>query len=205
MNTKDLGIICTVALGTAALTVATFLGETLEAGGDENQPRPAIAKPELVANGIKLTLGATGGREFKAGDAPSFDLVAVNTLGTLSETQVRLMMTATAPSSPAARMVPMPVMLWQEERALTLGPNETKSYTCVVQTNLPPNSIISVWLMNVKPAPTKSNLPAAASSVVPMIPLHGSFPQGVVALSFSTVPQSTALASAPPLQPVPHR
>ena len=36
MNTKDLASITTVALGTAALTVATFLGNTIEAGNDAN-------------------------------------------------------------------------------------------------------------------------------------------------------------------------
>lgn len=197
MKTKDLLIITTVALSTATLTVAAFLGYSLEAGGDANKPTPTIAKPELVASGIEMTLETSAGREFKAGEAPSFDLRAMNTQDSLSEILVRLTMTATAPVSALSRMIPAPTKLWQEERTLTLGPNETKTFTFIANTNLPANRIISVSLLDVGQAKGVANANVAGAGAGPSTRPPGFLRQGIVALNFFTVPQGVALAASP--------
>ena len=202
MNTKDLLIITTVALGTATLTVATFLGDTLNAANEANSPTPQIAQSELVAHGIKMTLTASGHRQFKSGDVPSFDLLAVNTLGQSSETHVRLAMTATAPSSALSRMVSFPAQIWQADRLLTLAANETKTFTFMANTNLPANSIISVSIEDADFAKT-ANAKVVNAGVGPTLRPPSSLQRGIVALRFSTRSLSATpdVALASPLAP----
>lgn len=198
MNSKDLLTITAVALGTAALTVATFWGNRLEAEGDANAQAPTITKPEMVAGGIKLTLASAADRSYKAGEVPGFTLTAINTRDQADEAKVRLTLTATAPSSPFSRMLPVPAMLWQQECTFTLAPSETKTLTLTANTNLPANSVISVSIQDLaqtQPAPAEG---AATASLMKFSPLA----HGMVLLSFSTEVKDavivTAAAALPP-------
>jgi hypothetical protein len=182
MKMKDLLTIITVALGTATLTVATFLADSLEAGSEANPPAATIAKPRLVAHGMEMTLAPADGRFFKTGDQPGFELRAVNTLNESSDATVHVTMTASAPVSPLSRVVLMPVVLWQEEWSLKLEPNETRVFTFTARTNLPANSVISVSLSE---ANSREQTMATG--------------RGIVALSFSTV---TPKEAANPANPV---
>ena len=142
MNTKDLLTITTVALGTAALTVTAFLGNTLDAEGDSHALTATLAKSELVANDIKLTFTAAEGRTFKAGDEPAFVLTAINTRDVSSTATIDVAMTATAPSSPFSRMIPVPSMLWQNQCTLTLAPHETRPRVHMPQEAMHVNDIV---------------------------------------------------------------
>jgi hypothetical protein len=194
MKEKDLLMITTVALGTAALTVAGFLGSPLEAGSEPTALVDAIATPKLTAAGIEMSLAPAGGREFKAGDQPAFELRAVNTLDRPSSATVRLTMTATAPADRLSRVLLMPAVLWQEQRALTLGPNETKVFTFNARTNLPASSSISVSLSEVDGLPQTAAADHPERSTVSPLPLLSG--PGIVALSFSTVTPAAGPALA---------
>jgi hypothetical protein len=188
MKTKDLLTITTVALGTAAMTVAMFLETPLEAGNPADPPAPTIARPRLVANGIELTLAAAETRDLKVGDQPAFELKAVNTLAEPSDAWICLTLSASGPAGTLSRVPQLPATLWQDPQFLTLEPNESKSITFAVRTNLPPNKMILVSLAQVDPpGPNK-----AAGKPSPARP-------GIVAMMFSTAtPQATpSLASAP--------
>ena len=189
MNTKDLVTITTVALGTATLTVATFLGNTIEAGNDANPLGPTIARPELVVDAVKMTVAASAGCELKAGETPAFDLQAVNTLDKAAEVRVRLTMTAVAPTSPFSRMVTMPMELWHEDRAITLGPNETKMLTFNAATNLPANKVFSVSMLAIDPSATREGTGNLTAGTDPKLRPLSISRLGVVGLSFSTVPK----------------
>jgi hypothetical protein len=192
MNTKDLVTITTVALGTATLTVATFLGNTIEAGNDANPPTPTIARPELVADGVRMTLAASTGCELKAGEAPSFDLQAVNTLDKSAEVRVRLTMTAVAPTSPLSRMIALPMELWHEDRAITLTPNETKTLTFHATTNLPVNKLFSVSMLAIDSTATPEANGNSGAPANPSARLLANTLPGVVGFSFSTVTKAAA-------------
>lgn len=184
MKTKDLLTMTAFAISTATLTVATFLAGPLDAGTETGQLAAPITKPRLVAHGVELTVGLAEGRPFKAGDQPVFDLHAVNTADESADVTVRLTMYASAPVSPLSRAMPVPALLWQEERLLTFEPNENKTVTFPARTNLPVNSMISVALAEVGPSGKRTDTGAAVIASAPRgIPATG---HGIVALRFST-------------------
>jgi hypothetical protein len=198
MKTKDFSTIAVTAFGTATLVVATFLGGTLEAVDDASPPGPALAKPEMIAKGIKMTLTAAEGHELKAGDAPEFDLLAENTLSEPAEAHISLTMTATAPNSAFSRMVVMPSVLWRQEWTLMLEPNETRSVKFNTHTNLPANSLITVSLYPVDQSKSASpgNLTTGSSAGIQPLPVP-IIQQGIAVLNFSTVQNPATLASVP--------
>src|SRR5512136_1541233 len=97
MKAKDILTITTVALGTATLTVAAFWAGSIEAGNDADAPPAKIAKSRLVSHGVELTLAPAGGRVFKAGDQPEFELTALNTTKEAANVSVGVTVKATAP------------------------------------------------------------------------------------------------------------
>lgn len=178
MNTKDILTITTVALGTATLTVAAFWAGPIAAGGDADVPPSKIAKSKFVSHGVELTLAPAGGRIWKAGDRPEFELTALNTTSQLASASVCVTMTASSPMDPLSRVIRLPAVLWQQEQVVTLNPNETKVLALRARTNLPPNSVISVVLGE----PGRKAAP---------------FQPGIVALSFSTaVPKALTTIAA---------
>jgi len=168
MKTKDLLTITTAALGTATLTVTTFWADPMDAGNDADAPPAKITKARFVSQGVEMTLAPGGGRVFKAGDVPEFELTALNTTDQAAGAPVWVTMTAASPADALSRVIRMPMVLWQQEQVVKLEPRETKVFTLCASTNLPANSVISVSLR-------ESEQKAA------------SFVAGVVALSFSTV------------------
>ena len=199
MKTKDLITITTAALGTAALTVAAFLGTQLDAGNEASPPAPTIPRPQLVVNGIKLTVTAAGDRQLQAGDEPAFELEAANTLSKPSTASVCLLMSAAAPSSPLSRVLVIPTRIWCETRSLALGPNETRTFTFTANTNLPANCIITVSMSERDPlntSPLTAGTPAAQTSG-PILE------KSIVGLSISTIPPGVASASVLARLPAP--
>src|SRR6516165_6342304 len=79
MKNKSIVTVTSVALGTAGIVMATFVGTRLEAGGEACARQAKIAKPQLTLGSVELTLGTKGGQRFKAGEKPVFELTAYNT------------------------------------------------------------------------------------------------------------------------------
>ena len=175
MQTKNLVSITTVALATALVTVVMCWSGSMEAGSGTDAAVPTIATPKLVSHGVEMTLAAAEGRIFKTGDAPAFDLKAVNTTDNPVTVQVGVVMTATAPADRMSRVLVMPTNLWQEHRELVLQPHETKQVTVATQTKLPAGKLVSVRL--------QASTVAANQSVAQ---LAKAAPAGIVALNFST-------------------
>jgi hypothetical protein len=168
MKTKDMLTITTVALETATLTVAAFWASPIEAGSDADAPPARIAKSRLASHGVEITLAPAGGRVFKAGDQPAFELTALNTTNKLASVSVCVTMTSAAPADALSRVIRMPTVLWQQEQVVTLQPQEKKVLVLCASTNLPANSMISVLLRE------------QSQKAGPVAP-------GIAALSFSTV------------------
>ncbi len=168
MKTKDLLTIATAALGTATLTVVAFWAGPTDAGNDADAPPPKIPKARLVSNGIELSLAPAGGRSFKAGDQPEFELTALNPTPQAATAAIAVGLSASSPADPLSRTIRLPSVLWRQDQSLTLSPGETKTLTLSAHTNLPPNSVISVSLRDQNPGP-------------------GLVPGGITALTFSTV------------------
>jgi hypothetical protein len=168
MKTKDILTITTGALGTATLTVAAFWAGPIEAGGDADAPPSKIGKSRFVTHGVELTLASAGGRAFRAGDQPEFELTALNTTNQPASVSVCVTMSASSPMDALSRVIRLPAVLWQQQQVVTLNPNETKVLALCASTNLPPNSVIFVALGE----------PGQKGGPVPL---------GIAALSFSTV------------------
>ena len=170
MKTKELVMIATAAFGTATLTVVMFWTSPIDAGNDADTPPPKIAKSLLVSHGIELALAPSGGRAFKAGDQPEFELTAVNTTQQPASASVWVTMTSSSPADMISRVGPRPKVLWQRQQIVTLPPNETKALTLGASTNLPANSVISISLgeQDPKTAPFAPGIEALGfSTVVP--------------------------------------
>jgi len=187
MKMKDLVTITTTAITTAALTVVLFLVHSLEAGSDANPLAPTIAKPKLIANEVEMALTPSEGRSFKAGDQPAFELQAINTSDKPASVSIRLAMAASAPASLMSRVLNVPAVFWQQDRALTLGPKETRIFTFNTLTNLPANKIVSVALSEVDSLKQLT----AGNDLVPGFRAGSFLPnatkQSIVALSISTL------------------
>jgi len=168
MKTKDILTITTVALGTATLTVAAFWAGPIEAGNDADAPPSKIARTRFVSHGVEMTLAAAGGRVFKAGDQPAFELTALNTTSQAASASVCITMNASSPADALSRAIRLPTVLWQQKQVVTLQPKETKVLALCASAKLPPNSVIAVSLGD----PGQKAAP---------------FTPGVLALSFSTV------------------
>ena len=189
MNTKDLLTITAVAVGTATLTVATFLAPPLEAGSDADTLSATIPKPKLLANDIEMTLAPADGQIFKAGDQPAFELHAVNTARQPSHATVCVTMTSSSPNDKFSRLIRMPQVLWREERSLSLDTGESKAFVFSSKTNLPSGSLISVSLSRVDssdkaPSAVSPTTAARINNPLPSFVIAG---RGIVALEFSTV------------------
>jgi hypothetical protein len=168
MKMKDCLAIITVSLGTATLTVATFLANPLEAES-ERESRPIIKNPKLIARGIEMTLSPADGSKLKAGDEPVFELRAINTHDKPSDAHVYVTLRSTTVANPMSRMIPSPKVLWQEKQDLTLGPKETRSFRLTTRISLPADSRISVALSESSPDERRTGIEP-----------------GIVALQFST-------------------
>jgi hypothetical protein len=192
MKTKDILTITTVAVGTAVLTVTTFWTGPMEAGIDAEGPPAKIAQPKLACHGVEMTLAPPGGRTFKAGDQPKFELTAVNKTDQAASAKVCVRLTSSAPASPLSRAMVMPQVLWQQEEIVMLKANETKVIPLTARTNLPANALISVQLRNLDSDPI-----IAVSPLIVAGPNQSQSSQHeIVALSFSTVvPPLPAVAS----------
>jgi hypothetical protein len=152
----------------------------MEAGKEADTPRAEIAKPKLVVRGVEMTLASANGRVFYAGDEPAFELTAINTANQPASVTVGVSVSCSAMQSAFSRMLSAPRILWQQEQFVTLDPKETKVTSLHVQTNLPPDSLVSVSLREVN-APGHGTAPGNPQLVVGQ-------PRGVVAMSFSTAP-----------------
>jgi len=180
MKTKDILTIVTVALGTATLTVAAFWAGPSEAGGDADAPPSKLDQARFLSHGVALTLAPAGGRVFKAGDQPEFELTALNTTPQPASASVCVTLTASSPADRFSRVARVPAALWQQEQVVTLQPKETKVLTLRAGRKLPPNSMISVSLHE----PDQKGAP---------------FTTSIVALSFSTlVPKAPPTVASTP-------
>jgi len=193
MKTKDLLSITTAALGAAVLTVLAFGSRPLEAGPGEIPP-PQIAQPKLQAHGLTLSLAAAKATGLKAGDQPAFDLTVVNTNDADASAVVRVAMSCSAPLSPMARTIPIPALVWQERRALTLKPHETNVFAFPTHTTLPADKVVMIGLEEA----TESSTSAVASKAGPPSAPGLLSPRGIVALTFTTATHTPPVASVMP-------
>ena len=184
MKKKDLMSVAVAAVGTATLTVAGFLANPIEAGGGADGPAAAIATPKLKAGGLELTLTPAQGRVFQTGDQPAFELHAVNTLPQATTVKVCVSMLSSAPASMISRAMPIATEVWREEQSLTFKADETRTILFQARTNLPANRQFFVYI-TVPVAPEQ----AASDKVAPRAPV-----QGIMALTFSTIPTKAAPA-----------
>ncbi len=181
MKRNDLTLIGAAALATAALTVATLLPTSIEAGGEGEGLAPKVAQPKLVTEGVEVTVAAADNQSLKADAEPSFVLKFVNPSDLPADLRVQVAMASTTPGGMMSRMGPMPSQLWEGRYTTTLKPNETKTFTLAPHKKLPANSTISVYL---EPLNSKAPVAAANSNA-------GGIGQQMVARALNSTAQSS--------------
>jgi len=202
MKAKDFMNIASVAAGTAAVTIVTCWPGSTDAGAEQDALAAKIAKPKLVCNGVEMSLAAAGGRVFKAGDLPVFELAAVNTTAEPATVAVGVVMSASSTADALSRVIRLPAILCQEQRLIVLKPHEARTVLLSPKTKLPPNSLISVSLEE-SPGTETGKASVANSTVLPLQQPERGLPSpqhqpSVVALTFSTItgPANATLASS---------
>jgi hypothetical protein len=188
MKSKDLMTIGTVALGTAAVTVAAMLGGSMEAGNGPDGTTAQITHPTFLTHGVRVSVAPAEDRIWKAGDEPVFTLNAVNESQAPTTAVLKVSMTATAPAGYISRMVSMPAVQWQDTLTLSLKPGETRTMKLETHKALAPNKLFGV---NVQDAAPVEKLPGDTASA-PVSKRAGSF-YGMSLMTFST---STAKAAS---------
>ena len=175
MKTNSLLCITTVAIATAALTVATFGGGSMEAGDESAAAGSRISQPKLTICGVEMSLAAADAKVFHAGDQPTFELKAVNTSDQPADVKVAVTLTASSPTSMFSRVMRLPATLWTTTQSLKLNGKEARTVSLGVTTNLPANNLFSVRLADATSEP----------ATVAGRPVY--MERGIVGLSFSTV------------------
>ncbi len=179
MKTRNILTITSVAIGTAALTVATFWSGPIEAGADDDGPHAQIEQPTLTCSGVQLSAKPAGDQAIKAGDQPQFKLTAVNSTSETKTANFQVALTCTAPISPLSRAIPVPETVWHEDETLTLKAGEKRTVLLKPRTSIAANKAFTVYLVKTS---TTSPTPALAS--VPKFFQPGA--QSVAACTFST-------------------
>jgi hypothetical protein len=150
MKTKDLLIITTTAIATAAGTVAFLIPTSLNADGEATLP-PKISPPRFRANGLEFAVTAKDGRLPKAGDPLALELQVRSLTNSPATASIRLVLSASSPADALSRAIRLPTLLWQKQEFMTVAPNETKVLSLSTVTNLPAGKIFSVTLQEVVP------------------------------------------------------
>jgi hypothetical protein len=191
MKTEDLRTITTVALGTAMLTVMTFWSGPLEAGNEGAEPGAQIEKPKLVTHGLELSLAAADGQTLRAGEAPTFQLTAVNLTGEPATAAVCVEINASSPADLLSRVPRRAEALWQQYLTLPLKPHETRVVSVPANKKLPANSMVAVSLRE------SESLQSPAARINPTQVLHPGPVRAasIVALNFSTITATLQTAS----------
>ena len=164
-------------LVSAAMTVAVTLALALPRDNEAQAApavRPVIAKPELKSQGCTFTV-KTDRTEYEAGQAPVIEVAATNPTDQAAKAKVWVAVTATAPTDPRLRMLPIPRTLWSHEFAFGLEPRETKSLTATCDAALPAGQAISITLSDQKTAVTANafGVPAQGNPNVPVPARNG--------------------------------
>jgi hypothetical protein len=189
MKRTDLMTISAVALGTATLTVAAFLASPIEAGDEGDAAK--IVTPKYVSNGVEMTLIPAEHRVFKAGDAPVFELTAINTSDEPASVSASVNMSGTSPRDAMSRVAVMPTPLWTQLVEVQLKAKETKTVTFTADMRLPENNLITVRL-----AEAGQSAPSDAGTEMRQVRRSMSgFVPGVTMLSFSTAVNQATVAA----------
>lgn len=212
MKARDIAAVFSMALGTAALTVLISLGGSLNAD-DREKSADNVIQPKLKSQGVEFSLTAAADQVFKSGIEPALLLKAVNTGDSATNASVEIVMNASAPVSKFSRMISIPKPIWRHRCSVALGPHETKTLQLATATQLPPNQTIEIILTPPNPqqsadivkagpggvryvsAENLGELAAVRARVASSQAQSGfptvndlTFPNAVVALTFSTVP-----------------
>jgi hypothetical protein len=194
MKRNDWLTVTSVAVVTAALTILSNYGGSLNAGADNDQPAPRIENPMWLLHGVELTVQAKDRRAFKAGDQPEFEFKAVNTTDKPATLAVNVDLLSTPEINRLSRTMPVPTSVWREPRTFTLAPKETKSMAIATKTELAANKMFSVTLKEVG-TDIQPFLRTPSPDPVPRIARipYGGF----IAMSFSTVAPKATAETAP--------
>ncbi len=143
MKLRNVLTVFGTATATAVLTLLLFAPWS---GSAQAGPavKPVIAQPQLSAKGCTFTL-KTDKASYEAGETPKIEVQAGKPTDKPVDVSVWVAASATAPVSPASRMLPIPQVVWSHEYAFHLAPGETKPMSAD-WTALPAGKSIAITL-----------------------------------------------------------
>ena len=136
-----------VVFATAAVTTV-FTVSLLAPGGVGAVDAPArikslIVQPRFVSQGCAFAL-KTDKADYPAGDTPVIELTASNPTDKTVAATVWVNLSASAPASPMARMLPVPKTLWSHPCVVTLKPGESTTLSLKSEAKLPAGQNIAI-------------------------------------------------------------
>ncbi len=163
MRVQGVVTVLGIAAITAAFTLVAF-GPQGVGAVDDAKVKALLARPEFSSQGCKFTLKADK-EAYDAGQSPTLTLTASNPGDKPAEATVWILVSASAPTSPFARMLPIPESVWSHKLTVNLKPGETKTETIETKLALPTGKDITITLSDKSQVIVAGDLRARAATV----------------------------------------
>ncbi len=144
MRLQGTYVVLATAAVTTVFTVSLLAPNGVGAVDAAATIKPLIPQPRLESQGCGFVL-KTDKPDYEAGDRPSIEVTASNPAdGKDVTTTVWVNISARAPASPMARLLPTPETLWSHPYAFELKPGASKALTINSDAKLPAGKVISI-------------------------------------------------------------
>jgi hypothetical protein len=150
-----------VVLASAAVTTVFTLSLLVPSGVDAvdtmTRIKPLIDQPRFLSQGCGFVL-KTNKVDYEAGDTPAIEVTASNPTGKTVTTTVWVNILASAPASPASRMLPVPRTLCSHPCVFSLKPGASATLSITSEAKLPAGQDISISITDKQRAILASSL-----------------------------------------------
>ncbi|MHB1034391.1 MAG: hypothetical protein ACYC35_12530 [Pirellulales bacterium] len=164
MKLQDLMTVLGIAGVTAAFALVAFGPQGVGAVDGPTKIKPIFTQPEFKSQECVFSL-KTDKETYEAGQSPTFTVTVSNPTEKPAEATVWIVVSASAPMSRLARMLPIPESVWSHKLTVNLKPGETRKETIETKLSLPAGKDISITLSDKNQAVMAGGLSTRASTV----------------------------------------
>ncbi len=145
MRAQSLGVVLGTAAVTMTFTVLLLMPGGVQAVNVAEKIKPVIYPPRLTSHNAVFVL-TTDKPEYQADERPGITVTATNPTDKPVDATVWISISASAPTSIMARMLPVPEVLWSHPWCVSLQPGEVKKLSVSSEAKLPAKKSISITL-----------------------------------------------------------
>jgi hypothetical protein len=143
MKLQGAFVVLATGVVTTVFTVSLLAPRDLDAVDTLARIKPLIVQPRFMSQGCGFVL-KTEKAEYEAGDTPAIKVTASNPTDKAVATTVWVNISASAPASPMARMLPVPQVLWSHPCVFNLKPGTSATLSITSEAKLPAGQNISI-------------------------------------------------------------